>query len=140
MTAPDLFEKLEKAIQSRTVRTDRLKSLCDAVISRLDAIVTEDCAVHVDGACLERCTLRSNIGSCSLWFLTTDETVALERDVNSKGWRLHGDLNMEPLNGPTRGDLLAFAERARSFVLEILATTESDVEVLDRVYREVIGS
>ncbi len=138
MTASTL-SPIDRLAKLATQRTARSASLHDAVCDLLTDIedyVPMGTRVDVDGWSLIRGALRSNVGSSKMWWFhglceaPCDLETESGDDEDSKHY-LHGDFHAV-YRGPTRAELIAFAERAGRFVEALIAKFEAENAALEK--------
>ena len=136
----DLLARLDTLSAQRTARTDALLASTHALLSRLDEVTEVGDSAEVDGCTLERVRRSSNVGSAKFWkFERTSGTGCMLDSALDSDRYLHGDFGCR-IAGPTRGDLIAFALRARDFVAAIVAAHSAEVHKLDVALAEVAAA
>jgi hypothetical protein len=126
------IERLSALAAQNTARTDRLHEATCALLAMLEPHVEIGTTVTVDGRELRLQRLKSNVGYSDGWAFRLREydlCVLLTQPVDREGY-LHGDFNA-PWRGPSRGHLIAFAERAALFVAALLALEEKTSTALE---------
>jgi hypothetical protein len=134
MTTP--IDRLEHLAAQRTARTDRLHEATCALLTVLEKHVERGASVRVEGHALQRVRIRSNVGYSDLWaFGDDDRSCYLDRAIGEDSY-LHGDFNCQ-INGPDRGDLLAFATRAPRFVAAFIEREEKTAVAMDNAEKQL---
>lgn len=146
MTTP-ILDRLAQLASQRTTRTDRLVSTVHALLAQLEKTAEVDEGVTVDGYTLRYVRVRSNVGADFFWRLSSGEgeygviSCYLDLEVGADRY-LHGDFNAS-IQGPSRADLIWFAQRADKFVAALVAqreATNAALEVAEKsAAREVVS-
>jgi hypothetical protein len=124
------LEKLAAMSHSRTVRTDRLAASVQSILAQLSKVTEDRFTVDVRGATLRHTWEKTNVGHVERWLYYPESTssrvmydedafsVDLDQPVGGEGF-YNGDFGC-PWNGPSRADLVSFAQRAFEFVEELV--------------------
>ncbi len=136
MTTLSPLDRLEKLAAQRTARTDRLVAATHELLSQLDRVTEPGDYADTDRYRLTRSIIHTNVGVYDGWYFQSGP----DEDKDSWGcWInldvgasrcVHGDLHCQ-IHGPTRRELILFAEFAQKLVADLIDRSERELADID---------
>lgn len=131
-TTPSALDRLENLSNQRTARTDRLLEATHELCGRLDKLCKVGDHVSVAGRTLGLVRVHSNVALGDFWRYHRDEderACYLDEGLDSRRY-LHGDFHCQ-VYGPSRADLIDFANHAPALIEALVAKLEREGAALD---------